>query len=564
MKRLWEKYSGIRPWFWFFGYLLVFPDLTIWIANCRGLHMFDLENLLIAALLTVSGLFLFAVFGCFGSPRFGRTVMLVACVLAGTFHFLDLFFFVHFQSQTRLSFWFLARATNWTEVLGFIHFYLLNGKTVLLLLAYPASGLLFAVFLKRKFVAAGFAAWILAGPLLLNFALSLRPDAENNRYGVMTLPVLIDRFLEEKLDAEFMADDLAAANAELKAVSREESAVYVLVIGESHSKYHSSLYGYPRRTMPRMEELAARNELYVFRDVTAPNSFTNNVLPKLLSFEAHDVDEKFFEVPNIIDLMRAAGFRTWYLSNQANASELGLTYMAIAARADVFRNTMTVWKSSPDEALLPLFDEALADPAPRKFIILHLIGSHSSYEATYPASFRRFPLDEAPEFFNAQQKQNREIVNHYDNSVLYNDFILDTLISRLRRGNPNGFLLYLPDHGENLYEEKDTILHMEFMPTRQTVEVPMLLYLTDAYRAAMRPGEADEIARGTARPWSSEDLPFLLLELGRIEYDGFQPEKSPINPQFRPKTRIVSKCRILYDKLKNATCEERISARDLR
>lgn len=75
--------------------------------------------------------------------------------------------------------------------------------------------------------------------------------------------------------------------------------------------------------MPRMEELAARNELYVFRDVTAPNSFTNNVLPKLLSFEAHDVDEKFFEVPNIIDLMRAAGFRTWYLSNQANASELG-------------------------------------------------------------------------------------------------------------------------------------------------------------------------------------------------------------------------------------------------
>ena len=148
--------------------------------------------------------------------------------------------------------------------------------------------------------------------------------------------------------------------------------------------------------------------------------------------------------------------------------------------------------------------------------------------------------------------------------MLYNDFILDTLIGRLRRGNPNGFLLYLPDHGENLYEEKDTILHMEFMPTRQTVEVPMLLYLTDAYRAAMRPGEADEIARGTARPWSSEDLPFLLLELGRIEYDGFQPEKSPINPQFRPKTRIVSKCRILYDKLKNATCEERISARNLR
>jgi len=86
MKRLWEKYSGIRPWFWFFGYLLVFPDLTIWIANCRGLHMFDLENLLIAALLTVSGLFLFAVFGCFGSPRFGRTVMLAAWMLAGTFH----------------------------------------------------------------------------------------------------------------------------------------------------------------------------------------------------------------------------------------------------------------------------------------------------------------------------------------------------------------------------------------------------------------------------------------------------------------------------------------------
>ena len=87
-------------------------------------------------------------------------------------------------------------------------------------------------------------------------------------------------------------------------------------------------------------------------------------------------------------------------------------------------------------------------------------------------------------------------------------------------------------------------MHMEFMPTLQSVEIPMYLYL--------HPDHPDRELVKTAkdRPFASEDRPYLLLHLGKLNYSGADMRKSPLSPDFQPKKRLVSNCRVDYEKLK--------------
>ena len=116
-----------------------------------------------------------------------------------------------------------------------------------------------------------------------------------------------------------------------------------------------------------------------------------------------------------------------------------------------------------------------------------------------------------------------------------------------------GALVYLADHGENLWEQPGLMLHMEFVPTLQTVEIPMYLYLTPDHPAKARAAAAVD------KPFAAEDLPWLLLDLGEL---GFRPEetaaKSPLSPAFRPKKRIVSRSGIDYADLRKTGRGDRV------
>ena len=100
------------------------------------------------------------------------------------------------------------------------------------------------------------------------------------------------------------------------------------------------------------------------------------------------------------------------------------------------------------------------------------------------------------------------------------------------------------DHGENLYEQPGLFMHMEFMPTLQSVEIPMYLYLHPAHP------DKSLVESVRHRPFASEDLPYLLLHLGKLNYAGADMKKSPFSPEFKPKKRLVSNCRVDYEKLK--------------
>lgn len=103
-----------------------------------------------------------------------------------------------------------------------------------------------------------------------------------------------------------------------------------------------------------------------------------------------------------------------------------------------------------DSNVLAPFKEVLADPAPKKFIIVHLLGTHIKYKFRYPDGQGKFDnnIDHVPAGLSNDEL---EAYNDYDSANVYNDHIA-SLIKDYKATDPNGFLLYFSDHGEEVYD----------------------------------------------------------------------------------------------------------------
>ena len=513
------------------GTLIFFPSLLILTANS-----FDNWMGIIAERLLM--LLLFIIIGAVGPKICRRILMIIMMVLIFIWDGIDLFCFLQLKTQIDPSFFALLKTTNPNECAGFLKLSLFQPVN-LLILFYPIGALLIWFFGKqhRKWI---FPVFLLL-PILSVFLFRIEP-AHNGKS--LNFVDRIDDTLDWVAESGMKERLLELANTGLNVTTQEKEMTIILVIGESHSKAHSGLYQYSRDTNPLLKKRVENGELIVFSDVVAPHSFTMYSVPKLLTLAAHDTRETFLEVPNIFDLAKSAGFKTFWLCNHPAYTDKNMVYAPVTRRANVVVHSSTGNIQNTDEALFSAYQNALDDPAQLKLIVLQLIGSHHDYEQTYPADTTAFPLDSAPDFFNAEQKTNRRFVNAYDNSIRYNDYILDQLISRFSKNGKKGFLLYLPDHGENLYEQPGLFMHMEFKPTLQSVEIPMYLYL--------HPEHPDKsLAKSAAdQPFASEDIPYLLMHLGKLNYSGADMKKSPLSPDFQPKKRFVSNCRVDYETLK--------------
>ena len=101
--------------------------------------------------------------------------------------------------------------------------------------------------------------------------------------------------------------------------------------------------------------------------------------------------------------------------------------------------------------MLKPFQEVLNDPAPKKLIIVHLLGTHIKYKYRYPENQGKFDgnTDHVPPGLSAEELES---YNDYDNANLYNDHVVASLIKDFKAADPNGFLVYFSDHGEEVYD----------------------------------------------------------------------------------------------------------------
>lgn len=219
----------------------------------------------------------------------------------------------------------------------------------------------------------------------------------------------------------------------------------VVVMGESLTPNHMSLFGYDRKTTPFLESLSSSQDFYFGKGYSAANA-TRSSLPMFFTLQYHPLDENRLrkQDTNLFLLAKRHGFTTYYLSAQnsncLNGVNLGSIDVMITSdsRPEVFEN-------DKDEGLLRLVREIPANG--KRFIVIHQRNVHLPYQEN---------IEHRPEFhhFTNQGQSFAEVsINNYDNAVLYADFLYRELLAELKEKSKGPLLIFFTsDHGENLGE----------------------------------------------------------------------------------------------------------------
>ncbi|HSC82405.1 MAG TPA: sulfatase-like hydrolase/transferase, partial [Pseudomonas sp.] len=181
------------------------------------------------------------------------------------------------------------------------------------------------------------------------------------------------------------------------------------------------------------------------------------------------------------------------------------------------------------------FAKVLADDAPRKFIVVHLLGTHMSYQYRYPQEYERFTdRTGAPAHVTDDQLPT---YNSYDNAVLYNDFVVSSLIKRFAATDPNGFLLYLSDHGEAVFDapKAQVLGRNEAAPTSPMYTIPFIVWNSPKWQA----GQSRDFQAQLERPYSSSNLIHTWADLAGLRFDEFDPSKSLVSNEFKVRPLLI-------------------------
>ncbi|MEY4926152.1 MAG: hypothetical protein RI894_588 [Bacteroidota bacterium] len=333
-----------------------------------------------------------------------------------------------------------------------------------------------------------------------------------------------------------------------KLSSDTTSKVFVLVIGESHSRNHASLYGYARNTNPLLTK--RKDELFIFDDVISPAATTVRSLQKVLSFATLKQPELLYSQPSLLDIFNNIGYKTWWISNQQVSGQHDTWSKLYAQKATekCFINTTNSWLNySFDENIIPYFEAALKDKAKNKLIVLHLIGSHERADKRYTEKFNTFTeTTNLPTASANLPADNKNYINFYDNSVRYNDFVLATLIAKLEATNQKACFLYLSDHGEEVCEKTDYHGHIDGATSTYMFEIPLLLWMSPSYNKAEFLKKNPQI---THRPFQTDQLLSSILDLTNVRTEQYDSTKSLFSPYFIPSKRYINFCD--YDSIRN-------------
>lgn len=332
------------------------------------------------------------------------------------------------------------------------------------------------------------------------------------------------------------------------AISRNEKDTIdvVLIIGESYNKYHSSLYGYYLNTTPALCEQQQRGNLFVFTDAISPYNMTTLAVKNMLSTNSISLHQSWNEYPLVMSIFRHADFDVAMWDNQK--SENSVLFSDFSNNSLFYNKKMTAstyhhLNKGPFDYDQQLVDTALTvkrNPG-STFTVFHLMGQH-----TLP--LWRYPENDKNAVFTADSIQRadlndyeRQYIAEYDNATRYNDFVIGNIIQYYSQRN--AVILYLSDHGDEVYDYRDVVGRThEPVKKKQALkyqyEIPMILWCSDQFMNT-HPTIMENVRRAVLRPFSSDNVPQLLMGLSGIHSSFYEPKKDVLSNQYECGIRIV-------------------------
>lgn len=255
----------------------------------------------------------------------------------------------------------------------------------------------------------------------------------------------------------------------------------ILVLGETSRAENFSLGGYARETNPLLKQ----DNVAYFPNTASCGTATAVSVPCMFSgmSRAHYDDALASHQEGLLDIIQRAGLQVLWNDNDGGCKgacdrvpHQDMTKLNLPGQC--------IDGECVDEVLFHQLDDYINNLQHDGVIVLHTIGSHGpTYFNRYPSAFRKFtPTCDTNQIQTCSQEQ---LVNTYDNTILYVDYIVDKTI-KLLQSKQDKFttsLVYLSDHGESLGENGVYLHGLPYSIAPETQKhVPMLIWLSDDYQ----------------------------------------------------------------------------------
>lgn len=220
-----------------------------------------------------------------------------------------------------------------------------------------------------------------------------------------------------------------------------EEKLVVLIIGESARAANFSLYGYERKTNPKLKN----QDIKVLKNSNSTTTYTTASIHSMLSYKGSTSDN-FETLPNYL---QRQGVDVLWRANNWGQPKLNIAN---------FKNSSDLkgyCKSKDceyDGILLSNLKKDIENiESKKKFVVLHTAGSHGpTYYKKYPKNFEIFkPVCKSVDVSSCTKE---ELINAYDNTILYADHLISSTIEILKQIKTPSMMIYISDHGESLAE----------------------------------------------------------------------------------------------------------------
>lgn len=262
-------------------------------------------------------------------------------------------------------------------------------------------------------------------------------------------------------------------------IKDNQKSVVILVIGESARSENFSLYGYPKNTNPLLSKTPNVSHFNATSDATYTTAGVKSIV------EHENTDELYEILPNY--LYRNNVDVIWRTTNWGEPPVHIKNYQN---REALMPNCKGDGCDYDGILLSGLKEQILASKKNKILIVLHTSTSHGpTYSKKYPAQFEIFkPVCNSVELGNCS---HTELVNAYDNTIVYTDYLLANVIKDLKQLQEyKSAMIFVSDHGESLGENN---LYMHGLPRsiapKQQYEIPFIVWTSDNSARQMKPNK---------------------------------------------------------------------------
>ncbi|PAF52603.1 sulfatase [Helicobacter sp. 13S00477-4] len=262
----------------------------------------------------------------------------------------------------------------------------------------------------------------------------------------------------------------------------------------------------------------------------SPQAHTSGVFETILNFSDYENRKiPWYKQMNLLDIMKIAGYKTFWFSNQEKISVWGNAPTAISTRANFafWTHLSNGVSNNYDEELIPLYEKNKQHLGDKNFIIFHLQGSHIPYKNRFPKSYAKFkPSDIDTKKLHITHKSDLRIVADYVNSFYYTDAILNKIFNLFK--NTDSIIFYFSDHAQDVFQSRNSVGHT---CDNYGVEIPFMIFVTDEFKHN-HPDKIKSIKSALKKPFMTDDFSQSLLPLIDIKTKDNIKNKDIFSPDF--------------------------------